>query len=438
MSRADGGALALEGDTSDDAGAVPGRSRGAGGAGTGDDAATQGSRGTAAPGTETSTASPTQGGPAAAEGRPCAAPSSAPGVTDATIAIGTISSLSGVVPGLGAPAAAGVRAHVAYRNANGGVCGRRIELKEADDGTDNGRYRTIVAEMGPKVLALAGGLAVGDVGGVDVIAGQALPVVNPPTGETVQQLPTVFDMNPPYPDPNMVIGKYEFLRDRGARKVSMTYIAVDQSRAEAQVQRGLMEAAGLEVVQVQELPLSTLSYDSAARSVANSGADYLFFIGDLNSNGSMARAMADTGYELRFAEYFAFSYGTEFVELAGPAAEGATTWLRTLPNEDAGRNPEVAAFVEWMDRMAPGEAKDVFAADSWVSTKALLDALEALPGPITREALVAQLGNTGTYDAGGMMGPVELGAEQTNGCFVGVQVRSGRWERLVPDDGFLC
>ncbi len=369
---------------------------------------------------------------------PCAAPSTAPGVTDDTIALGSISSLSGPVPGLGASAAAAARAYVAYRNATGGVCGRTIELKAADDGTDNGRYRSVVGELGPTVLGIAGGFALGDVGGVDVIAAQKLPIVNVPSADAVQELPTAFDMNPPYADPNAVIGKYRYLYDHGARKVSQTYLAVDQSRAEAQVQRRLMEAAGLKIVQTQELPISTLSYDSAARSVANSGADYLFFIGDVNANGSMARSMADTGYHLKFAEYFTFAYGTEFTDLAGPAAEGAISWLRTLPNEDASNNAEVAAFVEWMDRVAPGDVKDVFAADSWTSVKAFLDTLEALPGPISRQALMAQLGATGSYDAGGMMGPIELGAEQTHGCFVAVQVRSGTWQRLTPDRGFLC
>ena len=37
-----------------------------------------------------------------------------------------------------------------------------------------------------------------------------------------------------------------------------------------------MEAAGIQIVNRQVLPVATLSFDSAARAVANSGADYLF------------------------------------------------------------------------------------------------------------------------------------------------------------------
>jgi ABC-type branched-subunit amino acid transport system substrate-binding protein len=370
--------------------------------------------------------------------RPCAAASNAPGVTNDRITVGEISTLSGPSPGIGASAAAAARAYVGFRNATGGVCGRRIVLKEADDAFDGGRYRTILNEFDPQVLGLAGGFGTGDVGAVDVAREKKMPMVILPSADSVTALPNVFDLNPPYKNPDAAIGKYKYLYESGARKVAAVYIAVDQSRAEAQLQQRLMKAAGLQIVQVQELPLSTLSYDSAARSVANSGADYLFFIAPLDGDVAMAKSMADTGYKLKFAEYFVFAYGTNFVEQAGAAAEGTSTWLRALPNEDASSNKEMAAFVEWMERVAPGEPTDSFAADSWVAAKAFFDTLSSLPGPISRDALIAGLRSTKTYDAGGMMGQIQLGEELHGGCFVGLRVDGGKWKRMAPATGFLC
>jgi ABC-type branched-subunit amino acid transport system substrate-binding protein len=359
-------------------------------------------------------------------------------VTDSEIQVGSISALSGPVPGLAASSAAAVRSYVAYRNSTGGVCGRKIVLREADDATDSGRYRAIVTELGPRVFGLVGGFTIGDVGGTDIVAAQGLPVVNGPSTDAVSDLPTVFDVFPRYEDRHAVIGKYRWLRANGATKVAIAYLAVDASRAEAQLQRGLMEAAGIQVVLQRELPVSTLSYDSAARAVANSGADYLWFIADVNGEASMARSMADTGYKLRFAEYYNFPYGTNFTELAGDAAQGTVAFLRSLPNEEAASNPEMTAFVTWMRRIAPGEDLDPFAVDSWVSGKAFFDTLEALPGPITREAFLAKLRATETFDAGGMFGPIRLGAELTNACVIGVRYEGKAWHRLVPDSGFLC
>jgi ABC-type branched-subunit amino acid transport system substrate-binding protein len=359
-------------------------------------------------------------------------------VTDSKIQVGSISALTGPVPGLAASSAGAVRAYVAYRNSTGGVCGRQIVLRAADDGTDNARYRSIVTELGPQVFGIVGGFTVGDVGGTHVVAAQRLPVVNGPSTDSVADLPTVFDIFPRYENPNAVIGKYRWLRENGATKVAIAYIAVDASRREAQLQRGLMEVAGIQVVSVQELPLSTLSYDSTARAVANSGADYLWFIADVNGEAAMARAMAGTGYKLRFAEYYNFPYGTNFTDLAGEAAEGTVAFLRSLPNEEAASNPEMAAFVRWMDQVAPGEDLDPFAVDSWVSAKAFFDTLESLPGRITRDSFLAQLAATETFDAGGMFGPIRLGAELTNACVIGMRYEAGAWRRFVPDAGFLC
>lgn len=369
---------------------------------------------------------------------PCAAPSNAPGVSDKEIRVGTISSLSGPVPGLGSSAAGATRSYVAYLNSKGGVCGRRIVLKEADDGTDNGRYRSIVSEMNNQVFGIAGGFAMGDVGGIDVLRQTKIPLVSVTGADEVTAVPNVFDINPIYENLDAPIGKYRFLREQGATKASVTYLAADQSRAEAQKQQRLMKAAGIQVVQVQELPVSTLSYDSAARAVANSGADYLFFIGPTDANASMARSLADTGYKLKVSEYFTYSYATKFVEQAGAAAEGASTFLRTLPNEDAGQNPEVATYLQWMARVAPREPRDSFAADAWAGTKAFFEALANLPGPISRDAFVAQLRSMQRYDAGGMLGPINLGAKTQKGCTVGLRVEGGKWKRWGAPSGFLC
>lgn len=390
-------------------------------------------------GSDAAASAPTQPADNNAPGAlPCAAPSRETGVTDTEITIGAISSTTGPVPGLGASAAAAVRAYVASRNATGGVCGRQLVLREADDGTDSGRYRAALSDLGPKVLGIAGGFAVGDIGSEDLINELKIPIVNSPTGRT-GELRWVFDINPDFPRPDILIGKYKYLYEQGARKVSMTYIAVEQSRIEANIQRDLMEAAGLEIVHVNELPLSTLSYDAAARASANSGANYLWFIADTNGQASMARSVHDTGHRWLFKEFSYTTYGTNFIELSGEAAEGATSWLRSLPTEEAASNEAMATFVEWMGRAAPGLSMDLFSIDSYVSAKVFVESLEALPGPISRETLVQQLESIQSYDADGMFAPITLGQDLSQGCFMAMIVRDGTWRRLAPADaGYLC
>ena len=309
---------------------------------------------------------------AQAQGKPCEAPSDAPGVTDTTITIGSISTLSGAVPGLGASSEGAARAYVAYRNATGGVCGRQLVLKTADDGMDNARHRQIVTEMNDQVLGIMGGLGGGDAGSADTVTKLGMPVVNVPISEQFQDAPVVFDINPPFADVNKPIGKFDWLYQHGARKAALVYTAVDQTRSEIQgKQKPQMIASGIKVVLEKEVPLSTLSYDSAARAVANSGADYLLFLSDGSLSASMARSMKDTGYQgLKFAEYVT-AYGSNFIDLAGDAAEGGVSWTRTLPNEEPNTVPEQTAYLDWFHRIAPDQPADTFAADSWVSVQGL-------------------------------------------------------------------
>lgn len=376
-------------------------------------------------------------GGAVAGARPCAAPSDAPGVTDDTVTLGTISTVSGPVPGLGESSEAAVRAYVAYRNASGGVCGRQIALKTADDGFDNSRYRAAITDLSSQVLGIAGGLASGDGGGVDVIQAENIPVVATATADSAQALPQMFDINPPFADVHAVIGKYQYLWDQGVRTAALVYIDNAIVKSQVAQQRAQMEAVGIRVVLDRPVPLSTLSYDTHARAVANSKADYLFYPAAGNLNAAMARSMHDTGYKLKFGEYLT-AYGSNFIELAGEAAEGNVAFSRALPAEEAAGNREATAFLEWMGRIAPGLPTDPFAADAWAAAKAFIDNLDALPGPISREALIAQLRSVGTYDADGFFGPIQLGAKLSNGCVIGMRVVSGKWERFTPERGFLC
>jgi ABC-type branched-subunit amino acid transport system substrate-binding protein len=435
--RRDGGAVATGSGVA--GGARPAGSSGPGAAGgrsTG-----QGTGGGTAGGAPTDTATGGGGGgeQAGTTGSlPCAAPSDAPGVTETEITLGNISSLSGPVPGLGTSAQEAVRSYVAYRNANGGVCGRQLALRTGDDGTDNGRHRALVQELDPQVIGIVGGVGGGDAGSADTVAQLGMPVVVTAISEQFQDSATVFDVNPPFADVNAVIGKYRFYADQGVRTAAVVYLGVDQTRSEIiDKQIPQMQAAGIEVVLQLELPLSTLSYDSAARQVANSEADYLLFLADYTQSASMARSMADTGYQLQFAEYVT-AYGAPFPDLAGAGAEGAVSWIRNLPNEEPGSNPEQTAFLEWMAQTAPDAAPDTFAADSWAAAKAMVDAMEALPGPITREALLAQLHSMNEYDAGGFIGTIQLGNKLSNGCFVAMRYEGDTWRRVVPAQGFLC
>ena len=57
--------------------------------------------------------------------------------------MGQIVTKSGPIPGLAGSAEEAVAAYVAYRNATGGVCGRKVVLRTGDDGNEGARFRQL-------------------------------------------------------------------------------------------------------------------------------------------------------------------------------------------------------------------------------------------------------------------------------------------------------
>jgi hypothetical protein len=228
------------------------------------------------------------------------------------------------------------------------------------------------------VIGFAGNFANGDGGGASIVEAKEIPVVAAAQTDVFQRVSTVFDVHPPAATPTTA--KHRWLYAQGVRKAALVTLSNDAAVAELNEHQRQIEAAGIKVVSRQVLPVTTLSFDSAARTVANSGAQYLFFLAAGQHDAAMAQSMRDTGYKLQFEEYLT-GYGSNYLEIAGDAAEGTTSWTWYLPTEDGGRNPVQKAFVEWMNRVAPGEPTDVFAAESWASAMAFSDALDRRPGP---------------------------------------------------------
>jgi ABC-type branched-subunit amino acid transport system substrate-binding protein len=74
------------------------------------------------------------------------------GVTDDTITIGVMSDLSNVFAGLAQTLVAGNELYFDERNANGGICGRDVELEVGDHGYDVQKATSLFLEMEPDVL----------------------------------------------------------------------------------------------------------------------------------------------------------------------------------------------------------------------------------------------------------------------------------------------
>ncbi len=362
----------------------------------------------------------------------CTAPSTEVGVADDVITIGNVSQLSGVIPGFAQPAIDGAQAYVAYTNANGGVCGRALELVVADDGFDAARNSAEVKRLSSSVLAFGGGFSVSDSGYSTALAGTN--IVDSGTATTAERKASENNYNA-IP---LIAGGPEFVHaaKQGVTKAVIVHVAAAAGRTQAEAQQERLEQAGI-ATELLEVSNTQFSFAGPARNVMDSGAQLMVFISSVSGAVQMAKEMRELGPPLDF-EIYAGIYGPSFIEQAGKNAEGAVSVLQFLPFEEAASNAELTNYIGWLNRVAPNEPPGFYSFMGWVQMKILIDAIRGVDGPLTRDALLASMQTFTAFDADGAIPPVDLVNKSGQGCKVLVTVANGKWTRLAPSSGFVC
>jgi ABC-type branched-subunit amino acid transport system substrate-binding protein len=152
----------------------------------------------------------------------------------------------------------------------------------------------------------------------------------------------------------------------------------------------------------------------------------------------LAQAFDQVGYRPKVPYYGAQSYGEQFLELAGPAAEGTILGLTHPIVEEAGGGGILATFVDWYRRVNPGQPIDFFAFQGWVAADMFASAIEAAAPAPTRDAVLDVLRTYTSFDAHGLVAPINPAGKVGSPCYLIVTVKDGTWQRLYPDSGFAC
>ena len=362
------------------------------------------------------------------------------GITDTTITLGQVASLSGPIPGLGETGVAGARAHLAYRNSLGGVCGRTIDLSVGDDRFDTGENRAATARFAQETFALVGGWSAVDDGGAGALAGTDVPDVGLAISDARAALPNNFSSNPITQGQS---GALPILRHMQSAyqldSAAVVWAASPVPRARAQGYARDLESLGIPVAIQTEVAIAETNYVSVAQQIENEGADLVITALEVSQISRLAQALRQVDYQPAVPFYGAQTYGAAFLDLAGPAAEGTIIGITHPIIEEADGNAPLQTFVEWYQRVNPGAPIDFFSFQGWVAAAMLLDALaQAGPAP-TRADVLAVLRTYTAYDAGGLVAPFDPAGKRNSECYMIVTVAGGRWQRVHPaGGGFAC
>jgi ABC-type branched-subunit amino acid transport system substrate-binding protein len=218
--------------------------------------------------------------------------------------------------------------------------------------------------------------------------------------------------------------------------------AIESARAIARNERSVMESMGYKIVYTREVQANEVNFTGDVVQMRNQGVKMLIYQGDVGNMSRLAKAMRDQGFTVELANWGNAIYDDSAFTIAGKEAleNGIVDQVYSMfKGEDASRIPEVALFNQWMKRTDPKQVVDLFAMYGWVSMRLYLQAAEKAGAQLTRAKLLAELGKIGTWDANGMVAPVNVGQKKASDCVMLMKIVGGKFQRMHPtSQSFDC
>ena len=366
------------------------------------------------------------------------------GVTADTITLGTVTTLSGPVPGLFQGASLGVQAFVAYVNSQGGVNGRQLKLVVRDDQFDSGQHRAQTQDLAPKVLGFLGSFSLFDDSGVPIIEQQGMPDVGYGLTDTRRKFALNFSPQPAESG-TFRTGGFIFYAKRfpeAVKAVGTIYGDVPASKAAALDSMAAARSVGWNFVYERGYQPTETDFTADIVRMRQAGVKAFFTTSaDAKTMARIVNAMKQQNFEPEFIGFGASGYDRAFLTLAGAAAEGV--WvdqqLALYAGEDAQTVPEVGLMNQWLQKVKPNYVPDLFAAYGWASGRILLHALQEAGPNLTREAVLASLRKLDDFDANGLLANAGPASKRQPTCNLFMQVKGGKFTRVEPaGKGFLC
>lgn len=379
------------------------------------------------------------------------------GVTPTEIRIGVIADTgSSLAPGLFQGSVDGVQGWAKWRNANGGLAGRKVVVDVYDSALDASKARNSVIDACSKDFALVGTSAiflsnVNDMLSCPDKGGAATGIPDYPvlTTEIAHQCSTVsFPINPP-------------LLDCATRTQSpQTYNTSNNSAAWLLSKYGKKALHGVYVYPSdlkashdswipqykarQDLGItSDGSFDVSARAPQSA---YTPIVQTMKEKGSTYAIQGGTANVMIALMKEAKLQGVNTVKVwectlqcyddtitAAPETEGLYVDLLFLPFDETASNPMLKNFVKYVGK----DKANGFAAQAWAAAELFGESVQKVADDkgddgLTRSALLAATKSFTSFDAGGMMGAIDIAERTPSNCIAITQVRSGKFVRVFP------
>jgi ABC-type branched-subunit amino acid transport system substrate-binding protein len=365
-----------------------------------------------------------------------------PGVSPTEIDVGNVSTLTGPVPGLFLGAQHGIEAFAAYINSTGGVCGRKLVVKSADDNLDASQNATATQSLANSVLAFVGSFSVDDQGGASVLQSDGVPDIGEALSPQRFNLPNNFS---PQPEPlGWNIAPYIYFKQKYPNAITHMAAFMENNstaQAEGQAEVQALESIGYKFVYTEtSIQPTQTSFTGEVQTMKSKGVQGIVFEATAQIYADMAKDMYQAGFSIPFANWGAPAYDPAFTSGAGPGANGAVLEQSEAmyEGEDAGSVPEVGLF-DKVYKALYNTTPDLFAAYGWMSGMLFVEGINAGGAP-TRAALLAGLKKVTSFTANGMVAADNPAGKTPANCYIIIDVVNGKFVRdpADPRTGFDC
>jgi branched-chain amino acid transport system substrate-binding protein len=325
------------------------------------------------------------------------------GVTDGTILIGQTVGLTGTVAGPVKEMNEGANAYFSSVNKNGGVNGRKIEMRTLDDKFDpaltKANAETLITKEHVFALFLGRGTP-HTLGILPILAAHKVPLIAPATGSTVFHEPVnhwLFNVRAKYQDE--VVMAVEHFSTIGIKNIGLLHVD------DAFGQDGLagfnkaMAARRLSPTIITKFERVNPNYNATAATVIKANPQALIIVSSAKNTVEVIKAIRAQGSQIQLMT-LSNNSSQSFVKELGAAGAGVivsqVTVAPDLVSTTLGQEFKVAA-------KASGATVSYAAIEGFVNAKVLVEGLRRAGRNLTREGLVHALESMQRVDLGGIL-----------------------------------
>ena len=329
----------------------------------------------------------------------------APGVTPKTILLGQSAAFTGPAAQLGIQLNIGTKAYFDHINAQGGIFGRKIELKTLDDRYEGNlcaeNTKKLITE--DKVFALVSYVGTPTtVAAMPIFTEAKVPLIGPFTGAEALRNPVnryIFNVRASYYDETEKI--VEQLVSTGNHKIAVFYQDDAYGQAGLKGVQIAMDKRNMKIVALGKVERNTVKVQDAVKVINGVQPDGVVMISAYTSIAEFVREMKAAGSTTQFHNV-SFVGSTALADALKGEGYGVAI-SQVVPYPWSPSVPIVKEYQEVMAKAGHSADTNFSSLEGYLVAKVMVEGLKRAGKDLTREKLIAALEGMNSVDLGEFM-----------------------------------